>query len=98
LKLQTFLQRCLVANQLNQYLTEMSKVAVSHGATIDKYVGDAVMGFFGDPASRGSKEDAIACVKMAIAMQQRMRGARPRRDCLEAEKVTLSFRPLARLA
>ena len=51
----------------------MSKVAVNHGATIDKYVGDAIMGFFGDPASRGSKEDAIACIKMAIAMQQRMR-------------------------
>jgi adenylate cyclase len=31
------------------------------------------MGFFGDPASRGSKEDAIACVKMAIGMQRRMR-------------------------
>ena len=62
-----------LTNLLNQYLTEMSKVAVGHGATIDKYVGDAVMGFFGDPASRGSKEDAITCVKMAIAMQQRMR-------------------------
>ena len=36
------------------------------------YVGDAIMGFFGDPATRGSKEDAIACVKMAIAMQRRM--------------------------
>jgi len=58
---------------LNQYLTEMSKIALSYGATIDKYVGDAIIGFFGDPASRGSKEDAIACVKMAIAMQQRMR-------------------------
>jgi adenylate cyclase len=62
-----------LTNLLNQYLTEMSKVAVNHGATIDKYVGDAIMGFFGDPASRGSKEDAITCVKMAIAMQQRMR-------------------------
>jgi class 3 adenylate cyclase len=51
----------------------MSKVAHSHGATIDKYVGDAIIGFFGDPASRGNKEDAIACVKMAIAMQHRMR-------------------------
>ena len=37
------------------------------------YVGDAIMGFFGDPASRGSKEDAIACIKMSIAMQRRMR-------------------------
>jgi adenylate cyclase len=62
-----------LTNLLNQYLTEMSKIAVSHGATIDKYVGDAIMCFIGDPASRGSKEDAVACVKMAIAMQRRMR-------------------------
>lgn len=61
-----------LTNLLNQYLTEMSKIAVSYGATIDKYVGDAIVGFFGDPASRGSQEDAIACVKMAIAMQRRM--------------------------
>jgi class 3 adenylate cyclase len=51
----------------------MSKIAVSYGATIDKYVGDAIIGFFGDPASRGSKEDAIAGVNMAVAMQQQMR-------------------------
>jgi class 3 adenylate cyclase len=62
-----------LTNLLNQYLTEMSNVALSYGATIDKYVGDAIIGFFGDPMSRGNKEDAIACVKMAIAMQQRMR-------------------------
>jgi adenylate cyclase len=62
-----------LTNLLNQYLTEMSKIAVSYGATIDKYMGDGIMGFFGDPASRGSKEDAIVCVKMAIAMQRRMR-------------------------
>ncbi len=62
-----------LTNLLNQYLTEMSKIAVSYGATIDKYIGDGIMGFFGDPASRGSKEDAIACVKMAIAMQRQMR-------------------------
>ena len=62
-----------LTNLLNQYLTEMSKIAISHGATIDKYVGDAIMCFFGDPASRGSKEDAVACVKMAIAMQRRTR-------------------------
>jgi len=57
---------------LNQYLTEMSKVALEYGATIDKYVGDAIMIFFGDPETRGVKEDALACVKMAIAMQARM--------------------------
>jgi PAS domain S-box-containing protein len=59
---------------LNRYLTEMSKIALAHGATIDKYVGDAILAFFGDPETKGYKEDAIACVNMAIAMQQRMRG------------------------
>ncbi len=57
---------------INRYLTEMSKVALEYGATIDKYIGDAIMIFFGDPETRGVKEDALVCVKMAIAMQQRM--------------------------
>jgi class 3 adenylate cyclase/phosphoglycerate-specific signal transduction histidine kinase len=58
---------------LNHYLTEMSEIAVSYGATIDKYVGDAIVIFFGDPETRGVKEDALACVEMAIAMRKRMR-------------------------
>lgn len=58
---------------LNQYLTEMSKIALAHGATIDKYIGDAMLLFFGDPETRGAQEDAKACVTMAIAMQRRMR-------------------------
>jgi PAS domain S-box-containing protein len=57
---------------LNHYLTEMSKIALQYGATIDKYVGDAIVMFFGDPATLGMKEDALACVQMAIAMQQRV--------------------------
>jgi len=57
---------------LNHYLTEMSKIALQYGATIDKYVGDAIVMFFGDPATLGVKEDALACVQMAIAMQQRV--------------------------
>ena len=58
---------------LNEYLTEMSLIALSYGATIDKYIGDAVMIFFGDPESRGVNADALACVKMAVAMQKRVR-------------------------
>ena len=57
---------------LNHYLTEMSKIALDHGATIDKYVGDAILMFFGDPETRGVKEDALACVQMALTMQKRM--------------------------
>jgi class 3 adenylate cyclase/phosphoglycerate-specific signal transduction histidine kinase len=57
---------------LNHYLTEMSRIALSYGATIDKYVGDAILIFFGDPETRGVKEDALACIEMAIAMRKRM--------------------------
>lgn len=53
---------------LNEFLNEMAEVALRHGATIDKYMGDAVMAFFGDPKSRGVKEDARACVLMAMEM------------------------------
>ena len=58
---------------LNRYLTEMAKVAMAHGATIDKFVGDAIMIFFGDPETRGVREDALACTRMAVAMQRRLR-------------------------
>lgn len=57
---------------LNQYLTEMSRIAAEYGATVDKYVGDAIVIFFGDPQTRGVREDALACVRMALAMQTRI--------------------------
>ena len=57
---------------LNHYLTEMSRIALQYGATIDKYVGDAIVLFFGDPTTLGVKADALACVQMAIAMQKRV--------------------------
>jgi len=58
---------------LNQYLTEMVKIAREYGANFDKFIGDAIVLYFGDPESMGVKEDASACVRMAIAMQRRMR-------------------------
>ena len=57
---------------LNHYLTEMSQIALDYGATIDKYVGDAIVIFFGDPDTKGVKQDALACVEMAIAMHKRL--------------------------
>ena len=47
---------------LNEYFTEMSKIADDHGATIDKFIGDAILAFFGDPETQGAAEDAApAC-------------------------------------
>jgi adenylate cyclase len=57
---------------LNSYFSEMSRIAQEYGGTLDKFIGDAMVIFFGDPESRGVKEDALQCVKMALAMQRRM--------------------------
>jgi adenylate cyclase len=75
-----------LTNLLNRYLTEMTNIALAHGATIDKYIGDAIMVFFGDPESRGVKEDARACVRMAVAMLRRMRELHAEWQELGAEK------------
>jgi class 3 adenylate cyclase len=57
---------------LNEYFTEMSKIALKHGGTIDKFVGDAMLIFFGDPESKGEVEDAKACLRMAAEMQHQI--------------------------
>jgi adenylate cyclase len=61
-----------LAAMLNRYFTAMSKIALAHGAHIDKFIGDAMLMFFGDPETRGAEEDARACVRMAVAMQRQM--------------------------
>jgi adenylate cyclase len=62
---------------LNDYLNNMATIAVRHGATIDKYIGDAVMIFFGDPESNGPDLDAKKCVDMALDMQRYVRENAP---------------------
>jgi class 3 adenylate cyclase len=58
---------------LNHYLNEMSQIALKHGGTIDKFVGDSIMIFFGDPTSRGQRKDTLACVSMAVDMRKHMK-------------------------
>jgi len=57
---------------LNEYLTEMSSIAAAHGGTVNKFIGDAILVFFGDPESRGAVKDAKACLAMALDMQRRL--------------------------
>jgi adenylate cyclase len=64
----------------------MTNIALAHGATIDKYIGDAIMVFFGDPGSKGVKEDARACVRMAVTMLRRLRELQAEWQELGAEK------------
>ena len=58
---------------LNTYLNDMSKIALKYGGTIDKFIGDSVMVFFGDANTQGAKKDAVAAVSMAIAMRKHMK-------------------------
>ena len=62
-----------LATVINSYLSEMTQVALDCGGTIDKFIGDAILVFFGDPESRGEREDALAGVDMAIKMQERIK-------------------------
>ncbi len=63
---------------LNDYLSHMTEIAKQYEATVDKFMGDAILIFFGDPNSQGVEQDAKACVEMAIAMRQQMKLLRER--------------------
>jgi adenylate cyclase len=61
---------------LNRYLEEMSTVVLDHGGTIDKYVGDALVAFWGAPLA--GDEDGNSCVACALALHraaERLRAA-----------------------
>jgi len=62
----------LLSSILNDYLDKMVTIALKYGATIDKFIGDGIMLFFGDPDSLGEQEDAINCISMAIEMRERV--------------------------
>ena len=54
------------ASILNAYLDGMSDIVLDHGGTIDKFVGDAVVAFWGAPIAR--PEDGDNAVAAALAM------------------------------
>ena len=58
---------------VNTYLSEMSKIAIEYGGTLDKFIGDAMMVFFGDPETEGDRNDALRCARMALRMSERVR-------------------------
>jgi adenylate cyclase len=53
---------------LNDYLNDMAEICLRYEGTLDKFIGDAVMVFFGDPRTLGPKDDAVQCIRMARDM------------------------------
>ncbi len=66
----------LLANLLNEYLNEMSKIAQKYDGTIDKYIGDAIMIYFGDSDGSNSQQNAKNAVLMALEMQSEIKNIR----------------------
>ena len=58
---------------LNEYFNEMAAIAINYGGTVDKFMGDSIMIFYGDPESKGNKQDALDCILMALEMRTRMK-------------------------
>jgi len=57
-----------LVDELNEYLTEMTEIVFRHGGTLDKYIGDAILVFFGDPIPQ--EDHAERALRMALEMQQ----------------------------
>ena len=57
-------------NLLNEYLSEMTDHIYDHGGTVDKFIGDAIVAFWGAPLPK--KNHAELCVRAAINMQKKL--------------------------
>jgi class 3 adenylate cyclase len=79
----------VLAQVLNRYFDEMSRIAFRHGGTIDKFIGDAIMVVFGAPRATGEADQALRCVRMAQDIQRRMAELRPELAALGAEPLEI---------
>ncbi len=61
-----------LVNHLNEYLTAMTDLAIEYGGTLDKYMGDAIMCFWGAPMPQ--QDHAVLACKCALRQMQVLRG------------------------
>ncbi len=53
---------------LNEYLSPMTDILLHEGGTLDRYDGDGIVAFFGDPIPRA--DHALRALRTALSMQQ----------------------------
>ena len=74
---------------MNQYLEEMTEIVFRHGGTLDKYIGDALMVFFGNPVH--FEDHAERAVRAALAMQARLEELRLRWSTEDREPLVMGI-------
>ncbi|TGS90081.1 adenylate/guanylate cyclase domain-containing protein, partial [bacterium M00.F.Ca.ET.177.01.1.1] len=63
----------VLAEVLNEYLHGLCELFIEHGATIDKVIGDAVVGFFGAPVAQNDQaEQAVSLARAVQDLAQRL--------------------------
>jgi len=87
---------------VNMYLARVADAVIAHGGTLDKYIGDCVMAFWGAPLEK--EPHALGCVRAALAAQraiQQLNEARlaenVQREAENLERVTAGLPPKAPL-
>jgi class 3 adenylate cyclase/predicted ATPase len=55
---------------MTRYFEEMSAALETHGGTVEKFIGDAIMAVFGMPVAH--EDDALRAVRAAFEMKQRL--------------------------
>lgn len=73
-----------VVDILNPYLEAMTRVILAHGGTVDKYEGDGIVAFFGEPLA--CTDHARRAVRSALAMDRELN--RLNRRWLEQGRLT----------
>ena len=58
-----------VDEMLQEYLTVMTEVVFRHGGTVDKYIGDAIMGLYNAPYE--DPDHALKAIRTALEFQER---------------------------
>lgn len=74
---------------LNQYFGAMTDVVFRHGGTLDKYMGDGILAFFGDPIP--FEDHAERAVATAFEMREGLEGLRQRWMAQYQEELTIGI-------
>ncbi len=70
---------------IREYLTTMTDIIFSHGGTIDKYIGDAIMALFGAPLDNPAA--AVCAIRAALEMKEAIRPMKPPKEGMDQLRV-----------